>query len=194
MLALLRPLAWVNTQVLRVGRNVAWVCLATMVVVILLQVFFRYALNNALAWPDEAARFLMLWMTGLMAPSAYRWSAFVAIDMLPQALPRVPGQLLMLVILILSLGVLFVGVQHGWDHTMGFGGRFKSSSLRIPLEWFGMETIKVQLRYMYGSLLVCMILLISINIELILRNLISLFDPDAELPDDDSPEILQGAD
>ena len=25
----------------------------------------------------------MLWMTGLMAPSAYRWGGFVAIDMLP---------------------------------------------------------------------------------------------------------------
>jgi len=33
-----------------------------MVIVILLQVFFRYVLNNALPWPDELARFLMLWM------------------------------------------------------------------------------------------------------------------------------------
>ncbi len=39
-----------------------------MVVCILIQVFFRYVLNNALPWPDEAARFLMLWMTGFIAP------------------------------------------------------------------------------------------------------------------------------
>ena len=165
-----------------------------MVFVILLQVFFRYVMNNALNWPDEAARFLMLWMTGLVAPSAYRWGGFVAIDMLPQALPRVPGLLLSLFILVLSLLVLVVGVQHGYDHTFGFGGKFNSSSLRIPLEWAGMETIKVKLRFMYMSLFVCMMLLISVNIELILRNLILLSDEDADLPSNDAPEILPSAD
>ncbi|MDV7142335.1 TRAP transporter small permease subunit [Tropicimonas sp. TH_r6] len=194
MLALLRPLCWVNTHVLRVGRSLGWVALALMVFVILLQVFFRYALNNALNWPDEAARFLMLWMTGLMAPSAYRWGGFVAIDMLPQALPRTAGLVLSLVILVLSLFVLVIGVQHGYEHTFGFGGKFNSSSLRIPLEWAGMETVKVKLKFMYMSLFVGMILLISVNIELILRSLIQLLDEDAELPSDDAPDTLQSAD
>ena len=63
-----------NTFVLRIGRHLAWIALGFMVLVILIQVFYRYALNNALPWPDEAARFLMLWMAGLMAPSAMRWS------------------------------------------------------------------------------------------------------------------------
>jgi TRAP-type C4-dicarboxylate transport system permease small subunit len=194
VLALLRPLAWVNTHLLRVGRAIGWVALAIMVVVILLQVFFRYVMNNALAWPDEAARFLMLWMTCLMAPSAYRWSAFVAIDMLPRALPRVPGLLLSLLILLLSLMVLIMGISHGYDHTMGFGGNFNSSSLRVPLDWVGLDSVRVKLRFMYGSLFVGMILLTSVNIELVLRNLVTLFDADAELPDDDAPTVLQGAD
>lgn len=194
MLALLRPVCWVNTHLLRIGRGVGWVALALMVFVILLQVFFRYALNNALNWPDEAARFLMLWMTGLMAPSAYRWGGFVAIDMLPQALPRVAGLVLLLLILILSLFVLVIGVQQGYEHTFGFGGKFNSSSLRIPLEWAGMETIKVKLKFMYMSLFICMILLISVNIELILRNLALLVDEDADLPSNDAPDMLQSAD
>ncbi|WP_068311087.1 TRAP transporter small permease [Aliiruegeria sabulilitoris] len=194
MLALLRPVCWLNTKLLRVGRSIGWVALAMMVFVILLQVFFRYVLNSALNWPDEAARFLMLWMTGLMAPSAYRWGGFVAIDMLPQALPRVPGLLLSLVILVLSLCVLVIGVQHGYEHTFGFGGKFNSSSLRIPLEWFGMETIKVKLRFMYMSLFICMVLLIAVNVELILRNLILLGDADADLPSNDAPDMLQSAD
>lgn len=59
--------------------------LSVMVAVIILQVFFRYALNSSLPWPDEAARFLMLWMTGLIAPSAYRWGGFVAIDIISPA-------------------------------------------------------------------------------------------------------------
>ena len=194
MLSLLRPLAWCNTWVLRLGRSIGWIALAIMVVVILLQVFFRYVLNNALAWPDEAARFMMLWMTGLMAPSAYRWGGFVAIDMLPQAMPRTGGLVLTLVILILSLLVVIVGIGHGIDHTFGFGGNFDSSSLRVPLDWVGLEAVKVKLRYMYASLLVGMCLLASVNVELILRTLVQLTNSEAKLPPTDAPDVLQGAD
>ena len=60
----------INTFFLRIGRQFAWIAIFLMVVVIMIQVFFRYVLNSALPWPDEVARFLMLWMTGLIAPSA----------------------------------------------------------------------------------------------------------------------------
>ena len=189
LLLLLRPLAAVNTWVLRLCRQLAWMALALMVLVILTQVFFRYVLNNALAWPDEAARFLMLWMAGLMAPSAMRWSGFVAIDMLPSALPQRAGRLLMLVLLIMSLAVLLVAVGHGYNHTFGFGGKFASSSLRLPLDWFGGQAVKVQLKYMYGALFTCVVLLISVTVELILRNLVQLIRPDAALPSDDALQI-----
>lgn len=187
IMAVLRPLATANTALLRIGRSVAWIALAIMVFVILLQVFFRYVLNSALAWPDEAARFLMLWMTGLIAPSAFRWGGFVAIDMLPQALPRRLGLGLNLFLFLVALSVLLMGLFFGWGHTMGFGGNFNSSSLRIPLDWFGGEMLRVKLRYMYASLLVGMALLTLVNIELILRSLASLMDPDRELPTTDQP-------
>ena len=92
----LAPIAFVNETVLRFGRAVGVVAIALMVIAILIQVFFRYVLGNALPWPDEAARFCMLWMTGLMAPTAFRRGGFVAIDMVPMMLPRVLGQVLML--------------------------------------------------------------------------------------------------
>jgi TRAP-type C4-dicarboxylate transport system permease small subunit len=182
-----------NSYVLRLGRTIAWLALGLMVAVILLQVFFRYVLNNALPWPDEAARFLMLWMTGLIAPSAYRWGGFVAIDMLPQALPKRPGLLLVLVLLIVSTFVLTVAISFGWTHTMGFGGNFDSASLRLPLDWVGLETVKVKLRYMYGALLVGMTLLFTVNIELILRAVMGIVRPDEPLPGDDN-EIMARAD
>ena len=194
MLALLRIIAWVNTHILRFGRQLAWMVLALMVLVILAQVFFRYVLNNALAWPDEAARFLMLWMTAFVAPSAMRWGGFVSIDMLPRALPRIPSLALMLVLLVMSLLVLVTAVGHGYNHTFGFGGNFDSSSLRLPLDWIGFESVKVKLRYMYGSLLTCVILLIMVTVELILRTLLSLISPEIGLPSDDAPEAMLGAD
>jgi TRAP-type C4-dicarboxylate transport system permease small subunit len=187
MLAVLGPISRVNTLILRVGRQIAWIALAVMVAVILAQVVFRYAFNNALAWPDEAARFLMLWMAALMAPSAMRWGGFVSIDMVPLALPRVPGLILMLVLLILTLMVLIVAVGHGYNHAFGFGGNFNSSSLRIPLDWIGFESVRVKLRYMYASLFVGVILLAVVTFELILRTIIQLVDPEAELPPTDAP-------
>ena len=194
MLALLRIIALVNTHILRIGRQLALIALALMVLVILAQVFFRYVLNNALAWPDEAARFLMLWMTAFIAPSAMRWGGFVSIDMLPRALPRIPSLALMLVLLAMSLVVLVTAVGHGYDHTFGFAGNFDSSSLRLPLDWVGLESVKVKLRYMYGSLLFCVVLLIMVTVELILRTLLTLISPEMGLPGDDAPDAMLSAD
>ena len=194
MLQVLRAISLVNSAILALGRHIAWMALGLMVLVILLQVVFRYVFNNALAWPDEAARFLMLWMTGLIAPSAFRWGGFVAIDMLPLALPRMAGLVLTMILLLLSLSVLAMGLQHGYNHTMGFGGNFDSSSLRLPLDLIGLESLKVKLRYMYGSLLISIILLLLVNGELVLRTAANLISPDASLPPTDAPSDLQRAD
>ena len=169
----LKPLQVLNDHVLRLGRGIAIAAIALMVLVILFQVFFRYVLNNALPWSEEAARFMMLWMTGLIAASAYRRSGFVAIDMLEQALPRRLSSVLSLFLLLLSLAVLITGIQLGLKH-VNSGWLFASSSLRIPLDWIGLSTVKVKLAWMYMSLLVGIILLTSVNIELVLRSLITL--------------------
>ncbi|MEP2028517.1 MAG: TRAP transporter small permease subunit [Paracoccaceae bacterium] len=173
LFGVLKPLQYLNDHVLRAGRVVAVVAMALMVVAILIQVFFRYVLNNALPWPDEAARFLMLWMTGLIAASAYRKGGFVAIDMLEQAMPRRAAAFLSLALLVLSLLVLVVGLGLGWNH-VNSGWLFASSSLKIPLALIGLKTIKVKLAWMYMSVFVGLILLTAVNIELVLRSLITL--------------------
>jgi TRAP-type transport system small permease protein len=183
MILLLRLTAGLISPVLAAGRHIAWVALALMVSVILAQVFFRYVLNNALAWPDEAARFLMLWMTALIAPTALRVGGFVSITMLSTFLGKRPAQLLNIILLGMAMLVLLVSVQHGYKHTFGFGGKFDSSSLRIPLNWIGLDVVKVKLRYMYGSLLLCVLLMIAVMFELILRSVILLFNPKADLPE-----------
>ena len=54
--AVLGLLASVNSFVLRIGRWFGFGALLLMMAAILLQIFFRYVLNNALPWPEEAAR------------------------------------------------------------------------------------------------------------------------------------------
>ena len=91
LLGLTNGLGAVNAALLTLGRRLGAFRVALMVVAILLQVFFRYVLSSALPWPEEAARFFLLWMAGLMAPTAFRRGGFVSIEMLcgfcPAALP-----------------------------------------------------------------------------------------------------------
>jgi TRAP-type C4-dicarboxylate transport system permease small subunit len=179
----LAPIAFVNETVLRLGRAVGVVAIALMVIAILIQVFFRYVLGNALPWPDEAARFCMLWMTGLMAPTAFRRGGFVAIDMLPMMLPRVIGQLLMLFLLFVSLVVLAVAVNIGWSEVTGFGGRFATAALYVPTSLGFDEWYRVPRSWMMASLLVGVFLLLVVNIELILRSIVKMMGGEDLLPE-----------
>lgn len=183
ILLVLRPLTQLNTFLLRIGRNFAWIAMGLMVLIIMLQVVFRYVLNDALAWPDEAARFLMLWMTGLIAPTAYRWGGFVAIDMVKDLLPLRLGSVLGLLLLLISLVVLVYGFRLGLNH-VNSGWLFNSSSLKIPLEFLGMGLIRIKLAWMYMSLPVGLFLMILVNIELCLKAIAHMIDPEAELPED----------
>lgn len=181
LLAAIAPLHWFNHHVLRAGAAIAAAALGLMVVIILMQVWYRYVLNNALPWPEEAARFLMLWMTGLAAPAVYRRGGFVAIDMLDMALPKPVSALLSLLLLLISLAVLLMAVQYGWKH-VGSGWLFNSSSLRLPLNWIGMEPVRIKLAWMYMSIFVGFVLLTIVNIEMILRSLVTLMGHERDLP------------
>ena len=162
-------LARCNTAILRLSRHLSVIALALMVVIMLLQVFFRYALNNALPWPDEAARFCMLWMTGLMAPLALRHGGFVAIDMFQQMLPRLLATILQITLWLLALIVLIVAVQIGWDH-FNAGWLFKSSSMKIPAGLISERPVRMPLAYSYLSLLLSVCLMISVSVELTMRH------------------------
>lgn len=182
LLAVVRPLSAFNRIILKIGRGIGVVAIGLMVLAILIQVVFRYVLNNALPWPDEAARFCMLWMTGLMAPTAFRRGGFVAIDMLAIALPRIAGQLLTLFLLFMSLLVLVFAVKIGWSEVTGFGGKFATASLYLPTSAAFDEFFRVPRSWMMLSLLLGVIMLTIVNVELILRSIISMLGGEDDLP------------
>ena len=150
----------------------------------------RQVLNNALPWPDEVARFLMLWMTGLIAPSAYRWGGFVSIDMLQRFLPKILSNILVFLILIISLTVLLIGFEMGLKH-INAGWIFSSSSIKLPYSLLGGKTEAMKLAWMYMSLPVGIFLLISVNIELTLKTILSIFNSQINFPLDKDKERLE---
>ncbi|MBY5935262.1 TRAP transporter small permease subunit [Tateyamaria omphalii] len=190
LLTVLAPFAWVNGALLKIGRAIGIVAIAAMVIAILIQVVARYVFNNALPWPDEAARFCMLWMTGLMAPTAFRRGGFVALDMISGVLPRTVAALLSLVLLLISLAILLVALPIGWSEVTGFGGRFATASLYIPTfdGWF-----RIPRSWMMLSLLVGVVLLLLVNIELILRKLVEMMGGGDRLPDLDLGDMAAGS-
>lgn len=189
LIGVLTPLGAINEWLLRIGRAIGVVAVALMVVAILIQVFFRYVLNNALPWPDEAARFCMLWMTGLMAPTAFRRGGFVAIDIVANALPTVLAQVLNLILLTVCLGVLVVAIQIGWSEVTGFGGRFATASLYVPTSIGFDAWMRVPRSWMMASILVGVALLILVNIELLLRALVRLLGAGHRLSPISVPDV-----
>lgn len=170
----LRGLSHLNAFLLSIGRNAGMVCMMVMVVIILVQVFFRYVLGNALAWPEELARFLMLWATSLMAPTAYRRGSFVGIDMLVSYLPKSVDAAISLGLMFLSLLVIAVAVQIGFAEAGGFGGRATLTSLKVPTSLDFQTWIKVPRAWMMYSLAIGFTLLALVNVEMILRKIVTL--------------------
>jgi TRAP-type transport system small permease protein len=174
LLAICNGLGFVNGALLALGRWIGAVCLGLMVVAILAQVFYRYVLNNALPWPEEASRFLMLWSTGLMAPTAFRRGGFVAIDMVIRLLPRMVATGLSIFLMAVTILVLWIALGIGWSEVTGLGGRFETDSLRVPVSLDLSVWMKVPKSWMMASLLVGVALLLLVAVELALRNLYAL--------------------
>ncbi|MFY0680678.1 MAG: TRAP transporter small permease subunit [Thalassovita sp.] len=189
IMATIYGLKQVNDLLLSLGRGIGVVAIAIMVIVILVQVFCRYVLNSALPWPDEAARFCMLWMTGLMAPTALRRGGFVAIDVLDNLIRGRAAYLLQLVLLLVSLLVLIVGLQIGWKEVNGLGGRFATASLYIPTSFGFDEWYRIPRSWMMTSLVVGIAMLILVNIELVLHRFMALMGAGDRLPDLSSIDV-----
>ena len=152
LLNLTNLLGRLNAAVLTLGLWLGAGALGIMLVFILVQVFFRYILGDALAWSEEASRFLMLWMTGLMVPTAFRQGGFVAITMILDIFPRAIGTIIALLFLGLSGVLLFVGMRIGWAEAAGLGGRFAMPAIAVPTSLDLSTWMKVPRSWMMASL------------------------------------------
>ncbi|MHA7879730.1 MAG: TRAP transporter small permease [Saccharospirillum sp.] len=157
-LTLFRILQRLNNGLIRLGHSIAWVCVALMVLAILLQVFFRYVLNNALPWPEEVARALMIWMMALVAAGAYRQGSFVAIEMLHDFLPRLGATLLKLFLHLCALVVLYYLFTMGLEFFQR-GFRTRAASFNMPRAWI------------YLAMPVCFGTMLIVNIEMLMKDI-----------------------
>ncbi|ETX14345.1 C4-dicarboxylate ABC transporter permease [Roseivivax halodurans JCM 10272] len=90
--------------------------LGAMPLIVGANIALRYLTGHSLSWADEAARYLMIWMTFVGAGLALRMGAHVAITNLQDALPG-PGQKMLRGAIVLGLLIFFgfmvsVGIEY----------------------------------------------------------------------------------
>jgi TRAP-type C4-dicarboxylate transport system permease small subunit len=88
--------------------------LGAIVLIMGVQVVFRYLLGESLIWAEEVCRYLIIWMTFLFAGAAFQRGEMVAVEMLIRAVPRPLRLLLVTIGYGLSLALLAALVYYGW--------------------------------------------------------------------------------
>ena len=177
---LLAILSRFNEFVGKVGKYCGLSLIGAMTLVILYQVFMRYVLNDPPTWSEEMSRFMMVWMTFLVAPIAYRHGMNVAIETLSRFLVGRVQAALQLVLNALILYFMVAYAQEG----VGLAERgLKSKAF----------TIDVKLFWFYLVVPAGFYLLAAVSVEHILRGVKSLVDP-ASVPALERPAGLDAAD
>ena len=105
--------------------------LSAMALIVGSNISLRYLTSHSLPWADEAARYLMIWLTFTGAGLILRIGGHVAITNLQDALPGL-GQKLLRAAIVLGL-LIFFGfmVQVGWQYAQRMQYQV-TPALRLP--------------------------------------------------------------
>ncbi|WP_295849602.1 TRAP transporter small permease [uncultured Xylophilus sp.] len=88
--------------------------LASMSVIIFVNVALRYLTNASLEWAEEVARHMMIWLTFLGAGPVLRYGGHIAVENLQDALPAAGGIALRAVVAALLFAFFGFMVWYGW--------------------------------------------------------------------------------
>jgi len=129
---------------------------SAMVVVTTMGVFYRYVLNNALPWAEEADRYLFIWLSFVGASITMRHKAHIAVDLLLRYLSPVWRYRLVLIAqgcVLVFLGVVFWASLPVIELT----SETRATATDIPMSWvyiaapvgcilIGVETLRLVAR------------------------------------------------
>ena len=125
-----------GNPVLAVIRTVNnWAVIADLLaitVIVIMQVFFRYVLQNPLRWTEEAARYLLIWLVMLGSGVAMRNHSHLQVDILTASLPEGPSKVLETIVTILTFVFLGIVAVFGAQLTVN-NMRQLSPALKLPM-------------------------------------------------------------
>lgn len=90
------------------------VFLALMSIIIVLQVFFRYVLNNSLSWSEELARYLFIWMIYIGISYGVKLDKHICVDavytFMPKGIKRGYAIVAYILFLIFAVSIIYYGI------------------------------------------------------------------------------------
>jgi len=120
-----------------VTHPVEWACGLLMVaitVLVFLQVVTRYVLEYPLDWPEEAARFLFVWVALLGAVLALRRTAHFSIGALTSRLPPPAQRAVAILVEAVLLGFLLLVAWLGLDAALRVREQ-ESAAMEVSMTW-----------------------------------------------------------
>lgn len=90
--------------------------LAAMAVIIFANVALRYTTDASIAWAEEVARYLMIWLTFLGCGPVLRHGGHIAVENLQEALPRRGAMALRACIALLMLALFVFFIWFGLEY------------------------------------------------------------------------------
>ena len=110
------------------------------VIVTLLQVFFRYILNDALSWSAELTKIVFVWMTFLGSAVAINRNRHMRIDTLVQLVPERPRVIIDILLQAAIIVFLIVISYHGLA-IIERSARILTGALRWPRSVFFLPVV-----------------------------------------------------
>jgi TRAP-type transport system small permease protein len=123
-----------RTLVFRLEQTVEWLmalALSVMVVLVFGNVVLRYAFDSGIAWAEEVARLMFVWLIFLGAILALRHHAHIGVEMLQARLPRKARLACAVLSHLLMLYALWLFLYGSWNQTV-IGLDTYSTVLRFP--------------------------------------------------------------
>lgn len=155
----------------RINAWLLWICrflvinlVAVLAVILACSVFWRYALDNAIAWSEEGSKYLMVWLTFLGAPIALRHGAHVNIDLLPKMLSARAQQAALLLVHLIIVTTMAILAYKGIG-LAELGARQVASSFNLSMVW------------MYAAVPVGALFLLLVSLQQGLRAFIGILEP-----------------
>jgi TRAP-type C4-dicarboxylate transport system permease small subunit len=109
--------------------------LVLMVVLVCLGVFFRYVLGSSLAWYDEFASYLLVWLTFYGAVAASYRNRHIQFETLLERLMPATRRKLEIIAELFVLGFQVVLFYYGWLLTQKMGDETAVSLAWIKMGW-----------------------------------------------------------
>ena len=103
----------------------------TMTLLVAVQVFCRYVLNQSLFWSEELARYLLVWLTFLGVTCAYHRKANPGVDFLFTRVPHLYKKIFTILTHLASMGLFIIMIVYGSQFAY-FVRLQTSPALQIP--------------------------------------------------------------